>query len=54
MHQCHNREWYLRVYNHVLEPLNGKKYRKKTQEIPLLSYIAKFIQERSKKKEHTK
>ena len=49
MHQCHNREWYLRVYSHVLEPINGEQYWEETHETPLLPPNIKVAPGRPKK-----
>lgn len=32
MHECHNRDWYLKIYNYVLKPLKGEKFWEETKE----------------------
>ena len=54
MHECHNREWYLRVYGHVLEPINGEQYWEETHETPLLPPNIKVAPGRPKKNREKK
>ena len=35
MHECHKKEWYLRVYIHLLEPINGEEFWEETRATPI-------------------
>ena len=50
MHECHKRSWYLQVYSHVLEPINGPEFWEQTNETPLLPPVKKVAPGRPKKK----
>lgn len=50
MHECHNRAWYLRVYSHVLESLNGEEFWQEIEETPILPPTFKVAPGRPKKK----
>ncbi|XP_074351338.1 uncharacterized protein LOC141690432 [Apium graveolens] len=50
MHECHKKEWYLRVYSHILEPLNGEEFWEETNETPILPPLPRIAPGRPKKK----
>lgn len=53
MHECYNRAWYLRVYSHVLEPLNGEEFWEETHETPIFPPKFRVAPGRPKKKRNT-
>ncbi|KAK1369274.1 hypothetical protein POM88_035366 [Heracleum sosnowskyi] len=50
MDECHKKEWYLRVYSHLLEPLNGEEFREEKNETPILPLLPRIAPRRPKKK----
>lgn len=50
MHECHKKEWYLRVYSHIVEPLNGEEFCDKTHETPIFPPKPRVAPGRPKKK----
>ncbi|WOH05452.1 hypothetical protein DCAR_0624868 [Daucus carota subsp. sativus] len=54
MHECHKKEYYLRVYGHILEPLNGEEFWEETFETPILPPKTRTAPGRPKKKRDKK
>ena len=36
VHECHQKAWYLKVYNHYLEPINGEEFWEEPNNTPIL------------------
>ena len=54
MHECHKKEYYLRVYGHIPEPLNGEEFWEETFETPILPPQTRTAPSRPKKKRDKK
>lgn len=49
IHECHKKEWYLKVYNHILEPISGKEFWEEPLVTPILPPKVRVAPGRPKK-----
>lgn len=54
LHECYKKEWYLRVYSHILEPISGEEFWEEPQVTPILPPTVKVAPGRPKKKRDKK